>query len=65
MLIDMKEHGQAEERQEENETTIHGLVEQSLVGVFIVDEVGKLVYVNPRFAQTLGMRSRRTSSADR
>jgi len=39
---------------EENEATIQGLVEQSLVGVFIVDEAGKLVYVNPRFAQTLG-----------
>ena len=54
MLIDIAERRQAEEKKDENETTIHGLVEQSLVGVFIVDEAGRLVYVNPRFAQTIG-----------
>ncbi len=52
--IDIAERKRTDEEDWENEGTIHGLLEQSLVGVFIADGAGRLAYVNPRFAQVIG-----------
>jgi len=47
---------QAEQKLNESEQRFRGLVEQSLAGIYIIQD-GKLVYVNPRTVEILGRSS--------
>lgn len=53
MDVDITEQKRAESELREAEEKFRNLVEQSLVGVYIIQE-GKLVYVNPCFAEIFG-----------
>lgn len=50
---DITERKKAEQDLADAESKFRNLVEQSLVGVYIIDK-GKFVYVNPRFAKIFG-----------
>jgi PAS domain S-box-containing protein len=50
---DITERVRAERELVESEARFRGLVEQSIAGIYIIQD-DKLVYVNPRFAQILG-----------
>ena len=56
-LNDITERKLAEEKIREDEATIHALVEQSVTGIYIIDEDGRIAYVNPQFAKTVGYES--------
>ena len=50
---DITERKRAEERLRAAEEQFRGLVEQSIAGIYIIQD-GKFAYVNPRFAEILG-----------
>jgi PAS domain S-box-containing protein len=50
---DITAHRQAREKLDESEATFRGLVEHSLVGVYILQD-GTFRYANPRFCEMLG-----------
>ncbi len=54
VTLDITDRKLAEEHIRENESTIRGLVEQGISGIFVADEDGKIAYVNPRFAKMIG-----------
>jgi PAS domain S-box-containing protein len=47
------EHKEVEEAQREAAEQLHSFVEQSIAGIYIMQD-GKFAYVNPRFAEILG-----------
>ncbi|MEN6520629.1 MAG: PAS domain S-box protein [Armatimonadota bacterium] len=52
-VVDMTDRKHAEEELKEAEAKYRILAEESLVGVYIIQD-GKFVYLNPRFAEMLG-----------
>ena len=50
---DVTERLQAERDLADSEVRFRGLVEQSIAGIYVIQD-GKLVYVNPRFAEIFG-----------
>lgn len=53
VMIDITEQKQAEEQRREVEATYRGLVEQSLTGIYIIQD-GRFAYVNPKLAEIFG-----------
>lgn len=51
---DVTEKRRSEEALRSAEERFRVLVEQSLVGIYMIDEDGRLAYVNPRFVEILG-----------
>jgi PAS domain S-box-containing protein len=55
-FLDVTERKRAMEALRESEEQFRGLVEQSIAGIYIIQD-GKFAYVNPRFAEIRGYRS--------
>ncbi len=55
-VMDITDRKQAEAALQENEARFRSLVEQSLVGIYVIQR-GSFVYVNPKFAEIFGYES--------